>query len=1088
MTRTLRSLVMRLVATLPLSFGTLAGFAQDSTATPVDLLLLKGNAEIGFGQPIAVDPVLVEKLEAAGYRVTQARDFQPLTLETLQLFACVVWINPSPYASGMRYYGPSSWQGGIHMQTVERNAAVVREYVNSGGGLLIDLSVEEIGMGVVHSHRQLLEPYGIDTECAQVRDKQHAVLFDKVLKTYPRYMHWTEAVAENPITEGVNRIYYPGYTMRWDDNITTLPLYPKDAAWIPLVKAEESATVSWFRGTPYEKGHWKDAQERPQPVLVAARPFGQGRVAVTGLSHFMLYYYPYSKGIHMTGNAHWEANFGFQDGYLLEKGDGETPSDLGKLLVNLYGWLSEPALGKGFGGYAADDTGARLAEIPDVPVANVGAVWAEHDPLVRGPVRPMKILVGARSAASDGKGIPAEWAQAAKAAGIDVIAFTERYEATSDDAYRRFVEECEAHSDDEVHLLPGIDVEDALGNRFLVLGKTTPIRAHLLAEDEDAPVGRHLIWTGHLLIGLGDVLPVAARPGHLATVRENGALPHELFSHVPGIAVATYDADGNLVDNGRDAYEWQLFNASQPIPVAVHELTAPEQLAAAAKTGLQCRVNSDTPAHAAHYFRQGFGSFGGNPMRYYLSSGPVFTAAGFDSWSESPWTLRLNASGDKPITQVIIRDQAGLFRRFTPENNDVDITTHGDLGRQQWLVTEVTDAAGGTAILSPMRTLPERSFIRCGDRQNWFGALHLTLINYTGRDQSLPKTGFQPAVRLPGLQLPARLAPKLNLVHAGPGWVVTDYQIDATLVPGGRPTGADNSPMFNVLPINEFEATLRYEFMMSDDPRAVTPDAIRQQISVTTRRDLVAEGDVWPVLGKVDPAHAGDHPVGTALGNLVLLTPLRVDAQGNLGWPATPGATVPAGTEFKAAVAPIQPRDTVEILASMGFQGTPPYQLDLTQGTLLETAMAVRVQAHEHGIAGTITGGDMPVWRRGPMTRIPLRIDGLNPNWPCGVWYADADAIDEFGVLDGVGLARLQIDADRTFYVGNLLLCDNPDLRLAFAAPWTEDAIQVEAHNPTDAEITTTIRTPAAIAGRCRINQKVTVPAGQSVDVRVTAP
>lgn len=225
MRSTIRQILLRAAAILPLSICAVSvATAQAPARDPVDLLLLKGNAEIGFGQPIPIDPLLVGKLHERGYRVTEARDFQPLTLDVLQRFACVVWINPSAYASGMRYYMPASWQGGMHMLTVERNADVLREYVAQGGGLLINLAIEEIGMGVSKTHQRLLEPYGIGTECAQVRDQQHAALFDKVLKTYPRYMHWTQAIAEHPVTEGVKRIYYPGYTMRWDDNVTTLPL------------------------------------------------------------------------------------------------------------------------------------------------------------------------------------------------------------------------------------------------------------------------------------------------------------------------------------------------------------------------------------------------------------------------------------------------------------------------------------------------------------------------------------------------------------------------------------------------------------------------------------------------------------------------------------------------------------------------------------------------------------------------------------------------------------------------------------------------------------------------------------------------
>lgn len=74
-----------------------------------------------------------------------------------------------------------------------------------------------------------------------------------------------------------------------------------------------------------------------------------------------------------------------------------------------------------------------------------------------------------------------------------------------------------------------------LDNRFLIVGHNQRIRSHILTED-----GKRLMWTGHMLLGMGDVLPVAARPQRLATVRAKGALPPDLYSHCPGVAIATY--------------------------------------------------------------------------------------------------------------------------------------------------------------------------------------------------------------------------------------------------------------------------------------------------------------------------------------------------------------------------------------------------------------------------------------------------------------------------------------------------------------------------------------------------------------------
>ena len=87
-------------------------------------------------------------------------------------------------------------------------------------------------------------------------------------------------------------------------------------------------------------------------------------------------------------------------------------------------------------------------------------------------------------------------------------------------------------------LMPGFDMDTDLGNRFLLVGVYQRVRPHLLTPDR-----KKMFWTGHMLLGMGDILPVAARPQWLATVRgAQGALPPDLYSHLVGVAVATAPA------------------------------------------------------------------------------------------------------------------------------------------------------------------------------------------------------------------------------------------------------------------------------------------------------------------------------------------------------------------------------------------------------------------------------------------------------------------------------------------------------------------------------------------------------------------
>jgi hypothetical protein len=109
----------------------------------------------------------------------------------------------------------------------------------------------------------------------------------------------------------------------------------------------------------------------------------------------------------------------------------------------------------------------------------------------------MKILVGARSAVSDGHGSVSDWAAAAKHARVDVLCFTETFEHLKHDQWDRYVDQCRRQSDSQVTLLPGLDFDTDLGNRFLAIGHLARPRMHLMTED-----GKRLAWTGHLLLGM----------------------------------------------------------------------------------------------------------------------------------------------------------------------------------------------------------------------------------------------------------------------------------------------------------------------------------------------------------------------------------------------------------------------------------------------------------------------------------------------------------------------------------------------------------------------------------------------------------
>jgi len=1080
---------------------------------PVDLLLIHGHSEWAFGRQPKLDAKYQEMIKGRGYRVTVIEEWQELNTAFLRQFNTVVYLNPSAYLGG-GYFDNTRWRSGWHLLTIRKNVDVLREYVRNGGGLFLIPAFEEIATRATYTLNHLFRPYGLQTACAVTRDNKNAFSAAKIGFCRALYC-WTERIGEHPIAEGVKRIYYPSYCTRWDDNYTTIPLKATDKDWTVVARSMPGSQSMMRRSSIYDpKGDWTAMDGWDEPAIVLAREYGKGRVVVTGISSWHLFYITYAKSGNVT-----ESSFSRVDGIPMTEGDGETKSDLHILLDNAYRWLAESSLNAGMGGYNAESR----SQLPEIDRSRdetwLSDMWADRDPMVTGAVRPIKILVGARSAVSNGKGTPKEWAEAAKQAGYDVVCFTEMFEHLKHDQWEHYVAECEGSSGDEVALVPGLEIDTDLGNRFLLVGHYSQMRSHLLTKDR-----KRLYWTGHMMLGMGDVLPVAARPQWLASVRgEQGALPPDLYSHIAGVAVATYEGE-KQVDDGFFAYKWHVDNATVPYPVVVHEVSEPAGLAVAVRTGLQNYVNSDTPEHAAFYFRQGFGNYGGNPHRYYVSSGPLVDAYTTDDWQSHHWTMTLRARGEHPITEVLVNEQRGLYRRFTPNAKQVGVSWSGHVGIQHWFITEIRDANGGRAILSPVRTLPPFHYARCQDRQNFFGTRSIWLT-YVGR-----MTQRMATVQVPGVSLRSSVCPKPQMFLAGNRYTILDFVLDSThvpgghhydpakqdYVPGGRKYGADNAPLFNCLPIPEYWGRARYiHYRLRDDRRLVGPPAhVDAEVDIRLKEDLKPQGDVWPIIGKTgangtysytDPETGKkvtgkvegfvDLPEGGTVNDIVALSPLRVSANGDLGFPPSADGTAKAGTAYHGAFTRVDGTNLEAVHKSMGLDGPTPYTLDMKQGKVDRIVGAIHFAAENGGAAGRLKGAEMPLWPPkkwnvvGRRTfGVPLRLHGANPRWVAGLWRSDDGVIEDFGFLDGVALGTMLVDKDTDFYFGNLITATSPDLNLAFCAAWTRDGTRIEANNPTDKPITATVSTAAAITDRIAIKEKLTVPAGTTLYIGARHP
>ncbi len=186
-----------------------------------------------------------------------------------------------------------------------------------------------------------------------------------------------------------------------------------------------------------------------------------------------------------------------------------------------------------------------------------------------------------------------------------------------------------------------------------------------------------------------------------------------------------------------------------------------------------------------------------------------------------------------------------------------------------------------------------------------------------------------------------------------------------------------------------------------------------------------------------------------------------------------------------------------EVCDRLGLRGVPAYTVKATQGRVVDTRFVLHLQAANYGFAGTVSQAKLPI-------DLPVFIDGLNPRWPAGILYKGKNTLMtpvwrftpvgdryvervpfpgenqllRFGIRGDRGM--LQIDTEhaaRDLYIGNLLVCDHPEvfLQLDDARP---GKVAISANNPTDAPLTCTITPGPGFTLLGNFTRTITLPPG----------
>jgi hypothetical protein len=344
------------------------------------------------------------------------------------------------------------------------------------------------------------------------------------------------------------------------------------------------------------------------------------------------------------------------------------------------------------------------------------------------------------------------------------------------------------------------------------------------------------------------------------------------------------------------------------------------------------------------------------------------------------------------------------------------------------------------------------------------------------------------------------LAPLLEFPFASPAAHITDAFIDQRYWRAlWEDVAFDAKAQQGTSRSRVYEAHMRYyDFNISEEYREKDPrrPMMLKEVTIRLRMPVTPIGDVFPVFTKVSlkPVYGYfdektgkeiegrlengfvDLPVGGYADDLIALSPgIRVSANGEVGFaaPKWSNGPLPVGTTWFARYVKVPKEQLRELRVCMGFGAKKPFELRLSRGKLTNIAYVAYLEAENFGVAGTIE----------PYPKMPyelsLFIQGINCNWEAAVWREDG-SLQHFGVFEGQGIARLDVTKGGKFYAGNIIMADNPEIRLSVLR-WDEKGITVEANNPMETDVETLIETPQEIAGKYRLSERVKIPAGRTV-------
>jgi len=630
----------------------------------VSLCFSQNRPSILFQQRVYFD--FLEELQNSGFEVDYAE--KELTWDLIKNYnVVVIFYTPDAFAVSYRNDKPSE-------ERIKKFVDLIEKYLEEGGSIFIICEERNIKKQMVSD---LIKNWGAKIPLERIVEEDNEKISQ--LENAPSVLiAYTDNIQQSPVSKGIKGIWYP-YSNTQNSQLTN-PLF-LDENWKVVLRTSKTSKTVPIDENP---DRWKDFYDEvffrkgniSEPPIFAIREYKNGRIALMSSSpKFSVY-----------SGKRW-----YYNGQVLEKGAKGKKSDLGKLLINTFQWLSEKSLkDKKIGGYVND----KERHIPpnyrkEVINAYLSGGWEYKKEEVENVSAPKvniyKGVIGVKTNYSGYEGTVEEYAKTAENLGLNFLIFMEDFDKIDEDIFEKLVEDCKKYSSNKIKLFPGYTIKTNIGNYMIIYGKPETIklppdnilcgsdRKTLYLQEQDLKgnfTGLHFAPTFSWLLEMHSFNQIGYY--NFNEVKNGMRITDcRLFS----LAGLIYYRNNKLIEDISDEYLTSAQGTIPPSPVAINEVHSPSELINEIKLGhfITC-VGTDSLENIYNAGLRYQSQYDG--LNIFLSNGPEIL-----SWPACyrPWVWGwghyfkaekivmpslISLKSDVGLKEVKIYNGRKLYRRF----------------------------------------------------------------------------------------------------------------------------------------------------------------------------------------------------------------------------------------------------------------------------------------------------------------------------------------------------------------------------------------------------------------------------------------